>query len=266
MQGEFTSGKWCELIPPSEDDWQLIVKILNEREQSQLAPPFIISIAGSVSAGKSTFAEKLRQELLKNNSSKNIAVISADSFLMSNSILKAKNLMDEKGFPSSFDWQKLADFLKAVKSRQEQVPYQVYSHELSDLSDEIKYVERPDILIIEGINMLQEAPNSIISPSNFVDFGIYLDASEADLEDWYMERYHRMLEINYDNPGNFFYHWAHESQEVADAFAHDVWKKVNLKNLREYIAPTKEKADLIIQKQADHSVSKMYLRENKEEK
>lgn len=266
MQSEFTPGKWCELIPPSGDGWQLIVKILNEREQAQLAPPFIISVAGSVSVGKSTFAENLRQELLKANSSKKVAVISADSFLMSNSTLKAKNLMDEKGFPSSFDWQKIADFLSAVKSRQAQVAYQVYSHELSDLSDEIRYVDRPDILIMEGINMLQEAPNSIISPSDFVDFGIYLDASESDLEAWYMERYHQMLEVNYHNPGNFFYHWAHQPLEDANSFAHDVWKRVNLKNLREYIAPTKEKADLIIQKQADHSVRKMYLRKNKEVK
>lgn len=261
-------------MPPS-DEWQFIVKILKMKEENlqhakkmqedflkQTWPtsPLIISVAGSVSVGKSTFAEKLKQKLIEYNSNKKVQVVSADSFLMPNRELEAKDLMDEKGFPSSFNWQTIANFLIAVKSGKAHVPYYVYSHELSDLSDEIEYVEKPDILIIEGINLLQKAPGDIFSPNDFVDFSIYLDAEKEDLEQWYMERFHEMLEINQDNPGNFFYQWAHKPRLEADEFAHGVWQAVNLKNLNQYIAPTKKRADMILKKNYDHSVGDIYLR------
>ena len=261
-------------MPPS-DEWQFIVKILKMKAESlqqakklqedflkQTWPsaPLIISVAGSVSVGKSTFAAKLKQKLVEYNSSKNVQVVSADSFLMSNDELKAKDLMDEKGFPSSFNWTTIAEFLTAIKTGKHHVPYYVYSHELSDLSHEVKYVEQPDILIIEGINLLQKAPGDIASPSDYVDFRIYLDADKKDLEQWYMERFHEMLEINKDNPGNFFYKWAHKPRLEADEFAHGVWRAVNLKNLNEYIAPTRNRADMILKKNYDHSVGDIYLR------
>lgn len=105
-----------------------------------------------------------------------------------------------------------------------------------------------------------KAPGDIASPSDFVDFSIYLDADKKDLEQWYMERFHEMLEINKDNPGNFFYKWAHKPRLEADEFAHGVWRAVNLKNLNEYIAPTKNRADMILKKNYDHSVGDIYLR------
>ncbi|MBD5430712.1 type I pantothenate kinase [Lactobacillus sp.] len=277
MQNRFvhlTAKKWGDLIPPS-NEWQFIIKILSMKEenlkqaqkmqedflkQTWLASPLIISVAGSVSVGKSTFAEELRHKLVEYNSTRKIQVVSADSFIMSNSELKAKNLMDEKGFPSSFDWESMANFLAAVKSSTRNIPYRVYSHELSDLSDKIEYIDQPDILIIEGINMLQKAPGNNLSPNDFVDFSIYLDASRENLENWYLERFHQMMKLNKDNPGNFFYQWAHKPLTEADNFAHEVWRTVNLKNLNEYIAPTKERADMILRKNYDHSVSDIYLR------
>ncbi|MBP2058077.1 type I pantothenate kinase [Lactobacillus colini] len=266
--------KWRNLMPPS-DVWQLLVKIINIKKdnsrqvinmqqdllkQTWSLAPFIISVAGSVSVGKSTFAENLKEKLVENNSKEKVQVVSADSFLMSNDELKAKNLMDEKGFPSSFNWKSLANFLSSVKSGATRVPYRVYSHEISDLSDEVRYITQPDVLIVEGINMLQQAPQGIISPNYFIDFSFYLDADRLDLEEWYMQRFHQMLDINKDNPGNFFYQWAHKPRYIADEFAHEVWKNVNLKNLDEYIAPTKERANMILKKKFDHSFSDIYLR------
>lgn len=277
MQSQFVhlaSDNWRNLMFPG-DEWQFIVKVLKLKRESlhyarkiqedflkQTWPisPFIISIAGSVSVGKSTFATKLKQKLIKYNSNKKVQVVSADSFLMSNSELETRNLMDEKGFPSSFNWKLIAEFLTAIKNGKTHVPYYVYSHKLSDISDKIEYIENPDILIIEGINLLQKAPGDGLSPSDFVDFSIYLDADKNDLEQWYMERFHEMLKINHDNPGNFFYQWAHKPRLEADEFAHGVWQAVNLKNLNEYIAPTKERADMILKKNYDHSVSDVYLR------
>ena len=139
---------------------------------------------------------------------------------MSNAELKAKNLMDQKGFPVSFNWDAFSTFLSSVKASKERVPYRLYSQEISDLvPNEVGSVEQPDVLVVEGINLLEVPPNGQAPPSDFLDYVIYLDASEEDLERWYLDRYHLMLEINRNNPDNYFYQWAHVSREQADIFA-----------------------------------------------
>lgn len=169
--------------------------------------------------------------------------------------------MDQKGFPSSFNWDAFYTFLASVKAGKERVPYRLYSQEISDLvPNELGYVSVPDILVVEGINLLEVPPDGQAPPSDFFDYVIYLDASEDDLETWYLDRYHLMLEINRNNPDNFFYKWANVPLEQADNFAKRVWRDVNLKNLHDYIEPTKKRADMIIKKYGNHEISDMYIR------
>lgn len=252
-------GKNRKVITPSKKDvWKIIIDTLKVEEKD----PFIIGISGSVASGKSTFARKLKQELEMKYPHKKIAVISADNFLKSNAELEAKNLMDQKGFPISFNWQALENFFEAVKNHYSKIPYRIYSHKLSDLvPDQVGTLEQVDILIIEGIYLLQNALTGITSPRNYLDSSIYLDTAEENLYQWYLARFHQMLKLNYNNPGNFFYSWAHKSLQEADEFAQDVWKKVNLKNLHQYIAPTKERADIIVEKTGSHHIEKILVKE-----
>ena len=274
MQNEFihiTPCKWQEFNPPSENfladyfAYQLN-EFFNQQKQRELflnqtiTAPFIIGIAGSVAAGKSTFAKKVEDLLNQNYPDFKTAVVSTDGFLMSNNELKAKGLMDQKGFPVSFNWQALNNFLCALKVGKNNVPYRLYSQEISDLvTDRVGKISNCNIVIIEGINILQ-VPEKFQPPSDFLDLGIYLDAADEDLEYWFMQRFHSLLKLNENNPDNFYYEWAHWPIEKADKLAKDVWQSVNYKNLVKYIAPSKTRADLIIKKQKDHTFSDFYIK------
>lgn len=275
MKNEFihiTLQKWQEFNPPSTDFladylvWQLKNYDNLQKEKKTFLElkkaPFIIGVAGSVAAGKSTFAQKLNDLLARKFPQLKSIVVSTDGFLMSNAELQAKGIMEQKGFPFSFNWRALTNFLCAVKSGKQNVPYRLYSQEISDLvPDKIGKINDIDILIIEGINILQIPPNAQGQiPSDFLDLGIYLDSSDDNLEYWFMERFHNLLKQNKSNPGNFYYEWANGPIKKADAMAKQVWRDVNYKNLVDYIAPSKERADLIIEKQKDHSFSDFYIK------
>lgn len=275
MQTEFvhiTPQRWQEFNPPSADflvDYlDFILKKFQDNQlkkvkflHSKTKTPFIMGISGSVAAGKSTFAQRVKDLLKQKYPDKEVALVSTDGFLMSNAELTAKNIMDQKGFPVSFNWQALDNFLQAIKTGQKNIPYRLYSQEISDLvPDKLGNIQDPDIVIIEGINILQVPPNSMQPPSDYLDLGIYLDASDENLEYWFMERFHKLLELNRNNPDNFYYEWAHWPIEKADKLAKDVWQSVNYKNLVEYIAPSKTRADLIIEKQRDHTISDFYIK------
>ena len=228
--------------------------------------PFIIGIAGSVAVGKSTTARVLKELLQRWPSSPRVALVTTDGFLFPNEVLRNNNLMERKGFPESYDVGALLRFLSAIKSGEPQVEAPLYSHLTYDvLPDEFVTIDRPDILIFEGINVLQtrELPkDGKIVPfiSDFFDFSIYVDAEEETIHNWYIDRFMRLRETAFKNPQSFFHRYSQLSEDAAHAIAEGLWTNINLKNLHENILPTRPRADLILRKGTDHLVEQVALR------
>jgi type I pantothenate kinase len=228
--------------------------------------PFIIGIAGSVAVGKSTTARILKELLARWPSSPKVDLVTTDGFLLPNEILRRENLMDRKGFPESYDIGAILRFLSAIKSGEPDVRAPLYSHLTYDvLPDAYQIVDRPDILIFEGINVLQsrELPKdgkAVPFVSDFFDFSIYIDADEELIHQWYIERFMRLRETAFRNPQSFFHRYTQLSDDAARAIAEGLWANINLKNLRENILPTRPRADLILRKGANHLVEEVALR------
>ncbi|WP_278956194.1 type I pantothenate kinase [Lactobacillus apis] len=230
--------------------------------QHVLAAPFIIGISGSVAVGKSTTARLLQVLLSRTFPSLNVHLMTTDGFIYPNEELKRRGLFDRKGFPESYNMNLLSDFLKDVLSGKENIAYPLYSQELSDIvPGKYGHVKQPDILIIEGINTLQLPTNGQIVTSDFFDFSIYIDADEELIEKWFMQRFERVLEMNKNDPTNFYYEMANGPRADAIQLAQDTWQMVNLVNLREYIEPTKQRASLILHKTTGHKIDEIYLRQ-----
>lgn len=231
-------------------------------KQHVLAAPFIIGISGSVAVGKSTTARLLQVLLSRTFPGLNVHLMTTDGFIYPNEELKRRGLFDRKGFPESYNMNLLSDFLKDVLSGKENIAYPLYSQELSDIvPGKYGHVKQPDILIIEGINTLQLPTNGQIVTSDFFDFSIYIDADEELIEKWFMQRFERVLEMNKSDPTNFYYEMANGPRADAIQLAQDTWQMVNLVNLREYIAPTKQRASLILHKTTGHKIDEIYLRQ-----
>lgn len=231
-------------------------------KQHVLAAPFIIGISGSVAVGKSTTARLLQVLLSRTFPGLNVHLMTTDGFIYPNEELKRRGLFDRKGFPESYNMNILSDFLKDVLSGKENIAYPLYSQELSDIvPGKYGHVKQPDILIIEGINTLQLPTNGQIVTSDFFDFSIYIDADEELIEKWFMQRFERVLEMNKNDPTNFYYEMANGPRADAIQLAQDTWQMVNLVNLREYIAPTKQRASLILHKTTGHKIDEIYLRQ-----
>ncbi|KQZ19418.1 type I pantothenate kinase [Mesorhizobium sp. Root552] len=234
--------------------------------QTATKTPFIIGIAGSVAVGKSTTARVLKELLARWPSSPKVDLITTDGFLLPNEILRRENLMERKGFPESYDVGALLRFLSAIKSGQKDVQAPVYSHLTYDvIPDQFITIDRPDILIFEGINVLQPGKlpsDGKIVPflSDFFDFSIYIDADEERIHDWYIARFMRLRETAFRNPESFFHRYSKLSESAARAIGEGLWTNINLKNLRENILPTRARADLILRKGADHLVEEVALR------
>lgn len=228
--------------------------------------PFIIGVAGSVSVGKSTTARILKELLQRWPSSPKVDLVTTDGFLLPNDTLRERNMMDRKGFPESYDVGGLLRFLSAIKSGQRDVPAPVYSHLVYDVvPDEFITIDAPDILIFEGINVLQPGklpPDGKIIPflSDFFDFSIYVDADEDLIREWYITRFMRLRETAFRDPESFFHRFSQLSENAARAVAENIWATINLKNLRENILPTRPRADLILRKGEDHLVKEVALR------
>lgn len=228
--------------------------------------PFIIGVAGSVAVGKSTTARILRALLQRWPSSPKVDLVTTDGFLHPNAVLIERGLMRRKGFPESFDRARLVAFLAAVKSGTPALEVPVYSHLVYDVvPGEHLIVDQPDILIIEGLNILQpgaarNGAEPMLFASDFIDFSIYVDADVDDLESWYMERFFRLRETAFRNPDSFFKRYAAMSKDEAGRFGMDNWRSINLPNLVENIAPTRSRADLILKKSAHHLVEEVRLR------
>lgn len=228
--------------------------------------PFVIGIAGSVAVGKSTTARVLKELLARWPSSPKVDLVTTDGFLMSNEALRRENLMDRKGFPESYDVGALLRFLSAIKSGQRNVRAPLYSHLTYDvLPGQFVTIDRPDILIFEGINVLQtrELPRdgrAVPFVSDFFDFSIYIDADEEQIHKWYIARFMRLRETAFKSPENFFHRYSQLSPDAAQAIAEGLWANINLKNLRENILPTRPRADLILRKGGDHLIEEVALR------
>src|SRR5919109_2971415 len=228
--------------------------------------PFIIGMAGSVAVGKSTTARVLKELLARWPSSPKVDLITTDGFLYPNEVLRRENLMERKGFPDSYDVGALLRFLSAIKSGQPNVRAPLYSHLTYDvMPGEFVTIDRPDILIFEGINVLQprELPKDgkfVPFVSDFFDFSIYIDAEEALIHSWYIKRFMKLRETAFRNPQSFFHRYATLSEDAARTIAEGLWANINLKNLRENILPTRPRADLILRKGEHHRVEEVALR------
>ena len=223
-------------------------------------PPFIIGVAGSVAVGKSTAARLLQTLLSRLFSRKMVQLITTDGFLYPNVILEERGIMNRKGFPESYDMERLIQTLNEVKSGKE-VDIPLYSHQVYDIvPGEFETIQQPDILIVEGINTLQLPANQQIYVSDFFDFSIYVDAEEEMIEKWYIERFEMLMDLAIDQPDNYYYNYAIGKREDAIEMARGVWKRVNLKNLREYIYPTITRANLVIHKTTNHFIDELYIK------
>ena len=228
--------------------------------------PYVIGIAGSVSAGKSTTARVLRALLSRWPNTPKVDLVTTDGFLHPNSVLLRENLMERKGFPESYDGAALIRFLSQVKAGKHHVEAPVYSHLVYDVvPGETVSVDRPDILIVEGLNVLlpSRMPRDgkpVPFVSDFFDFSVYLDADEDLLEKWYVQRFMKLRETAFRDPRSYFKRYAEISETEAEATAHAIWHRINLPNLRENVLPTRPRADLILTKGASHRIEQVALR------
>jgi type I pantothenate kinase len=222
--------------------------------------PYIIAVAGSVAVGKSTFARILRTLIARWPDHPKVELVTTDGFLHPNAVLEQRGQMVRKGFPESYDTRRMIHFLADIKSGAPRVAAPVYSHVAYDiLPQDEQLVEQPDVLIFEGLNVLQ-ATASTVQASDFFDFSVYIDAEEADIEAWYLERFLLLQKTAFHDPTAFFHRFKNLSVEEAATFAREVWRTINHPNLVENIAPTRERASLVLSKRSDHTVGEVRLR------
>ena len=222
--------------------------------------PYVVGVAGSVAVGKSTTARILRALLSRWPDHPRVDLITTDGFLYPNQVLEERGIMHRKGFPESYDRRRLLAFVQALKAGAEEVTAPVYSHVAYDiLPGEERVVRRPDILILEGLNVLQGGGTGTYV-SDYFDFSIYVDADPADIERWYVERFLTFRSTAFRQPDAYFHRYAHLSDEEATAEARRIWKEINEVNLYENILHTRERATLILEKGPDHGVQSIRLR------
>jgi len=222
--------------------------------------PYVIAIGGSVSAGKSTTARVLRTLLARGADQPRVDLVTTDGFLFPNAVLEERALMQRKGFPESYDRARLIEFVSDLKSGLSPLSVPLYSHFVYDIVDEAQTIDHPDIVILEGLNVLQTGSIHSVFVSDFVDFSIYVDASEADLESWFLDRFRKLRETAFRDPASFFHKFTAMSEDEAIALAASIWERINLANLRENILPTRERATLILRKAGRHVVENVLLR------
>lgn len=223
--------------------------------------PFVIGVAGSVAVGKSTTARLLQELLARFPDTPRVELVTTDGFLLPNAELERRGLMQRKGFPESYDRRALLRFVAAVKSGAPEVAAPVYSHLVYDIvPGEQVVVRRPDVLIVEGLNVLQPAQNGRLAVSDLFDFTVYVDARTADIERWYVERFLRLQRGAFADPDSYFHRYADLTEEEAVARARSIWDAINGPNLEQNILPTRARASLVLRKNAEHAVSTVLLR------
>lgn len=229
--------------------------------------PYVIGIAGSVAVGKSTTARLLQALLARWPDHPRVDLVTTDGFLYPTRVLEERGLLNRKGFPESYDQRRLVRFLTEVKSGQREVQAPIYSHLRYDvIEDEAKIVRRPDILIVEGLNVLQArtAPRRKnqfqVFVSDFFDFSLYIDADEEQIEQWYVSRFLKLRESVFTNPESYFHRYASLTEDEAVQKAHSIWREINGPNLKDNIYPTRGRANVVLRKGPEHLVEEVQLR------
>jgi type I pantothenate kinase len=229
---------------------------------SATSTPFVIGIAGSVAVGKSTIARLLRELLSRWDGTPRVELITTDGFLHPNAELERRGILERKGFPESYDRRALLRFVSKIKAGDPEVRAPFYSHLAYDIiPDAAVTVRKPDVLIVEGLNVLQPpTPGKKLAVSDLFDFTIYVDARTNDIARWYEERFLRLQRGAFSNPRSYFHRFADLSESAARARAQQVWELTNEPNLIQNVLPTRPRASLILRKGSDHAVSKVLLR------
>jgi type I pantothenate kinase len=224
--------------------------------------PFVIGIAGSVAVGKSTVSRLLRELLARWEGTPKVALITTDGFLYPNQELEKRSLMHRKGFPESYDRMALLKFVADIKSGKEDIKAPIYSHLTYDIvPDKFETVSSPDVVIIEGLNVLQSpGPDQDITLSDYFDFKIYVDAETSNISKWFLNRFHELRESAFTNPDSYFHRYAEMPLDKALEKATQIWETINLPNLTENILPTRSRATLVLKKGDKHAVESVLLR------
>jgi type I pantothenate kinase len=240
---------------------QLLASVTDTFLGTQPVPrPFIIGVAGSVAVGKSTIARVLEALLARWPHHPKVDLVTTDGFLYPNAVLEERGLMERKGFPESYDRSALLEFVARAKTGEDHLEIPVYSHIRYDIvAGETRTIGQPDILIIEGLNVLQ-AGQAGAFVSDYFDFSIFVDADLHDIEKWYVERFLTLKQTAFTQPDAYFRRYSELSEEEAIGVAKDIWARINEVNLRENILPTRARASLILEKAPDHSVRRVRLR------
>ncbi len=246
-------------VTNSQDLFRVTDRFLEKPDQKV---PFVIGIAGSVAVGKSTTARILQELLSRWPNHPKVALVTTDGFLLPNKVLEERKLMLRKGFPESYDQKKVLNFLAAIKSGEKEVVAPVYSHLRYDIvpGEEIM-IKEPDILIFEGLNVLQRGDDaSRVFVSDFFDFSIYVHADSRHLQSWFTKRFFLLKDTAFQNPESYFHNFSKLTTEEAKQMARQVWREINLVNLKQNILPTMNRAQLILRKGKDHAVQSVRLR------
>ncbi len=229
-------------------------------QESLKQRPFIIGVSGSVAVGKSTTSRLLQILLSRSFPTASVELVTTDGFLYPNEVLEKNKILDRKGFPESYNMELLLDFLDSIKNNQE-VEIPVYSHEVYDiLPDKSQRITPPDFLIVEGINVFQNPQNQRLYVSDYFDLAIYVDAEVENIETWYLERFQKLLNLAEEDTSNYYHRFTQMPFNEVLGIAQDTWKNINLLNLKDYIEPTRSRADIILHKSQNHEIDEIYLK------